>query len=974
MKILLRGHSETWTRFFLRIILPTLLAIILSVGAVYMVIIPSFTSSFIDGKKEMIRQLTNSAWSIMDLYHREEIAGRLSSEEAKARALSALESLRYGEQNRDYFWITDNTPTLLMHPYSKELVGVDLSEFEDVAGKKIFQEIKNTVSQQESGFIDYSWIKKYTEELNAPKLSYVKRFTPWQWIVGTGVFLDDVERKTARITQRLSRLSLIAVSMITLLLLYVGRQSYVIERQRKRAEIDLTISRKKYKRLVETATDPILMFFNGRCIYSNKPVWSLLQYSQFELERIAAHDLFASDIPPQEKEEATLSPQNYYYREGKHEVTLRSKDGNHIPAHLFVSKMDLDGKEAVVMNIRDISGAKRAERELGESQEKYKLLTGRLDIGVFRLKAEKRLKLIEANPATLKLFDIEDDISEIYLEDILKRNKVFSNIYDIVLREGYVKKKALNLKNERRSISISLSLVVARDSEGHPLYCDGIIEDVSEQSKKEQERENLIVELQTSLLFLNQPLYHVPGEFVACDFDVSIAEAAEFMVTSDSNSLLVRDQAGEINGIVTDMALREKVVADRLSYDTPVWEVMSSPLIFIDDSALIFEASMLMEERGVKHLVVKDSKGEITSVISNEDLLNVHRYSSTFLINEIGDARSVEEVIGCQKRLPRIIKALVDSGAHARNITRIITTVSDAILVRLIDFAIEEMGEPPTRFAFISLGSEGREEQTLATDQDNAIIFEDVAEQESESVFAYYLAFSEKVCTWLDQAGYDFCKGNVMAMNPKWCQPVSKWKENFSYWITEARPKDLMEVSIFFDFRCMYGDKSFTEELREHITTRVANRDAFFYQLAQNALLFRLPVDFFGNISVESGGEHPNTFNIKHAIALVVGYARIYAINFGLDDTNTLHRLDLLWDRDFVGRIEHEEICEAYNYLMQIRFKHQITMMDQGLAPDNHISLEELNYMEKSVLKKIFSQVGTLQKRLNAIGKVEIFF
>jgi CBS domain-containing protein len=213
-----------------------------------------------------------------------------------------------------------------------------------------------------------------------------------------------------------------------------------------------------------------------------------------------------------------------------------------------------------------------------------------------------------------------------------------------------------------------------------------------------------------------------------------------------------------------------------------------------------------------------------------------------------------------------------------------------------------------------------------------------------------------------------------MAMNPEWCQPISKWKEYFNSWITEAKPQDLMEVSIFFDFRCLYGDVRFTRELREDIAMKVANRDAFFYQLAQNALLFRLPLDFFGNIAVESSGDNPDTFNIKNVIALVVGYARIYAINFALDDTNTLQRLDLLRDKDFIGKDTHEEISEAYNYLMQVRFKHQVTMMNKGLKPDNHIRLEELNYMEKSVLKKIFSQVGNLQKQLSAIGKVEIFF
>ena len=137
----LRRGSKTWFRFFLSIIFPTLLAIALSVGAIYMVIVPAFQRSFLDGKKEMIRQLTNVAWSILELYQGEEDAGRLSQQEAQARALMALEFLRYGEKNRDYFWVTDDSPTMVMHPYSKELIGVDLSGYKDVQGKRIFQEI-----------------------------------------------------------------------------------------------------------------------------------------------------------------------------------------------------------------------------------------------------------------------------------------------------------------------------------------------------------------------------------------------------------------------------------------------------------------------------------------------------------------------------------------------------------------------------------------------------------------------------------------------------------------------------------------------------------------------------------------------------------------------------------------------------------------------------------------------------------------
>lgn len=966
---------KNWGRFFISIVLPTLTAILFTVLAIYLIIIPAFEKSFVDGKKVMLQELTKAAWNIMEFYYNEEQSGRLKRQQAQNKALSLMATLRYGEHNRDYFWVTDSTPMLIMHPYSQELIGQDLSSFTDTNGKKLFLEIKDIAARQSSGFVDYSWNKKYTEEMTVPKLSFVKHFQPWDWVVGTGVFLDDVEQRTAEISGRLSRMGMAAVAVLAFILLYVGRQSLLFERQRSRVQEELAKSRIKYKRLVEAATEPILMFFGGRCIYSNTPVQKLIGLSGEELENIEISKILAGIQEGAEQEGAELSlEEDGQVQEGVHHAFLLGPEAEKIEVALTVSKMRLDGREAAIVSIRDTSDTRQIEKELVESKEKYRQLTASLNIGVFRAQADSRMQVLEANHAFYSLLELEDDSGDLSLQEIFSRYGVPLNLYELVVDTGFVKNKVVDLQRRSGSASVSFSLVLTRNADGEVLSCDGILEDVSEEIRHDSHREKLIVELQTSLLFLNQPLRHVEGELLICESTLPVYRAAEHMRDNGCSSLLVENANKEIVGIATDMALRERVVAGRMDYTAPVAEIMSAPLIFIKDSALIFEAVMLMEEKGVKHLIVKDDSGQVVKVVSNEDLLNVHRYSSTFLVDEIRRAASIEEVAAGTERLPRIIKSLVDSGAHARNITRITSMISEAVLLRCIEFAIDDLGEPPASFAFISLGSEGRSEQTLATDQDNALIYEDVAENRQEEVRSYFLLFSEKVCTWLDQAGYVFCKGEVMAMNPLWCQPIAVWKDYFSRWITEAKPKDLLEVSIFFDFRCMYGEKLLVSSLRQHISRQVANRDAFFYQLAQNALLFRLPVDFFGNISVETGGEHPHTFNIKHVIALIVGYARLYAINFALEEANTLERLDRLKTRSFIGKELHDDITEAYNYLMQIRFRHQVAMLDKGEDPDNFISPDELNYMEKSALKKIFSQVGHLQNKLSAIGKVEIFF
>ncbi|MFN2353458.1 MAG: cache domain-containing protein, partial [Desulfopila sp.] len=668
----MRKFIQQWSRFFLSIVLPTIVAILLTIVAVYSIIIPAFEKSFVDGKKEMMRHLTATVLSVVEYYHAENKNGHLSREEAQRRALAVVEEIRYGVDNRDYFWINDTTPRLIMHPYSKELVGRDLSNFEDAQGKKIFLEIKKTVEKQDSGFIDYSWNKKYSRKMTVPKLSFVQRFAPWDWVIGTGVFLDDVERKTAAISKRLSRLGFAAVAILALLLMYVGRQSYLSEKQRNIVQRELAVSRAKYKRLVEMATEPILMVFEGKCIYSNTSVQSLTGLSPKELDGKAVAEIFSAA----DGEAGLRFMEHGKVLEGRYEAALKSVHGDTLKVALSITRMDLDGHEAAVINIRDDSGMRQIEQELDESRQKYRRLTSSLDIAVFRAEANSELTLLETNQAFRDLLRLGEEETVTGLRQILRRYKDTSNLYEEVRQNGYLKNRILTLRINDQLVNMSISLALTPNIQGEYGYCDGIIEDVSEEIRKERDREQLIVQLQTSLLFLNQPVADVRGEYVCCDGAEPVFQAAAMMRHKGCSSLLVRNQDGNIVGIVTDKALREKVVADKMDFYTPIAEVMSVPLIYIEETALIFEAVMLMEEKNIKHLVVKSEHGEATKVVSNEDLLDVHRYSSTYLVNEIEEAENLEEIIKSHERLPRIIKALVDSGAHARNITRITSRVS----------------------------------------------------------------------------------------------------------------------------------------------------------------------------------------------------------------------------------------------------------------------------------------------------------
>jgi len=467
--------------------------------------------------------------------------------------------------------------------------------------------------------------------------------------------------------------------------------------------------------------------------------------------------------------------------------------------------------------------------------------------------------------------------------------------------------------------------------------------------------------------FFNQPVASIVNrELVYCDYEMPIQAAAAVMSQHNSSSIFIREADGEFVGLVTDNDLRNKVTATGYDILKPVADIMTSPLVSVPSDALIFESMMEMMQKNIKHLAIRDSKKKVVGVITNRDLLKAQGQSPFFIVREIAQARFVNQIVQVHRQVPQLIQALINTGAKAQNVTRFLTTVSDAILQKLIDFAIGEMGPPPARFVFMILGSEGRKEQTLKTDQDNAIIIEDLPDKAAREARGYFLSFSEKVCGWLDEVGYDFCKGGVMAKNRQWCQPLNVWKNYFKQWIHTAEPEALLQASIFFDFRGAYGETAFIDELRDYLFESLGGWQGFFRHLAENALFFTPPIGFFRNFLVESKGEHRDSFDIKAAMQPVVDFARIYALNSRIAETNTLGRLRELLDQKKLSAQLYQELDTVYSYLMQQRFVRQIkASFEENGKPDNYINPKKLSRIEQTTLKEIFKRIEKFQAKLS---------
>jgi PAS domain S-box-containing protein len=944
----------------LRIIIPTAIAILLFIISIFYIIIPTSRQHILDRKREMIRELTNSAWNILDSYHQKELQNELSRLEAQDKAISIIETLRYGSENKDYFWITDMQPRMIVHPYRQDLNGKDLNDFTDSHGKRLFVECVKVVNDSGAGFTDYWWQWKDDSSRIVPKLSFVRGFESWDWIVGTGIYVEDAHEEISRITRKMIYLSIIIIFIISLILLYIARQSLKSETKKQRAERKLAESREKYKTLVEASTEGTLMILDNRIIFANQTLLNMLGYSEDELFNMKLDDLI---LPENEDDvidyEALISHQNSTQLESQ----LLGKNSKRLDSLISLSKIEIYGKNGYILIAKDLSLQKKIQAELGESRQKFETLTDNINIGVFRLEVAKHFRFIETNPACQSILGMgdDDDISQLSLSDFL----TFKNDADIfiekLLKQGAVKGRVLKLKRlDGNQSVVSISAILIKGDDNHDKYIDGVIEDISELKKTEQAREEIISELQTSLIYLNQPVKNFARECPHIPVNMTVKDAAREMKNASSKVALVQDDSGNTAGIVTAYDLWEHVLVREKNQDSLVSEIMSAPIITISENALMFESLLLMKERGVRHLPLSDNNGKISGIITNNEIIEIQQYSASILVQEINTAKSVDELIDCSRNLLQLVKYFVESGISAPNITRIIGAVNDAVANKFIQFAIQRLGPPPIKFAFLVLGSQGREEQTLITDQDNAIVYEN-SDLDAKD---YFLKLGEMVNAWLNDAGYRYCEGDIMAKNPRWCVDIDQWKEHFSFWINEAAPQDLLNVSIFFDFRLLFGERSLVEELKQHIAEISADKSGFYNHLTKNSLLNKPPINFIGNIVVKSSGERHDTFDIKHAIIPIIDFARIYSIRHNINATNTSRRLKKLCDQNVIKRATHDEIIECYNYLMKIRLRNQIEDMKENKEINNDINPKRLTQVEQYMLKKIFSLINGFQKKL----------
>ncbi|MGI4749935.1 MAG: DUF294 nucleotidyltransferase-like domain-containing protein [Janthinobacterium lividum] len=450
-------------------------------------------------------------------------------------------------------------------------------------------------------------------------------------------------------------------------------------------------------------------------------------------------------------------------------------------------------------------------------------------------------------------------------------------------------------------------------------------------------------------------------EIISCSYDTPIYQAAAKMAQAKVSCLFVKDDQGKINGYVTDITIRDNVVSKQINAAGPISSVMDNPVISISIQAYVYEALLMMFRTKTRYLLTEEN-GEYIGFLSRNKLLSEQAQSPLVFIQSVKSASSALELKQKWQRVPMFVIQLLDRGVNAEIVNQVITTITDTIALKVIESVITELGPPPAKFVFMTLGSEGRKEQSLKTDQDNAIVYEDKANEQRELVRDYFLTFADIVSERLNTIGFVFCTGGFMAKNPKWTHSLSHWKRNYTEWMEESVPETIINFSTFFDCRFIYGDVSIMNDLKSFLDEALKKpMEKVFFHMANNALQYEPPLTFFRNIRTITKDKQ-EVFDIKKAMTPIVDLVRIYALKNRIFEVNTGERLKALQNVGVFTETEVQELSQSYYFLMSMRLKNQANQIIHDKSdPDNYIHIDKLTTIEEATLKEIFKIIKNFQ-------------
>lgn len=439
--------------------------------------------------------------------------------------------------------------------------------------------------------------------------------------------------------------------------------------------------------------------------------------------------------------------------------------------------------------------------------------------------------------------------------------------------------------------------------------------------------------------------------------DVPIREALMRMQDVAVGSIVIVDETRKPVAILTERDIIPRVVLAGQSIEAPIMTIATVGVATLPADATATDAALLMAERGFRHVVVVDGLGALAGVVSERDLFALQRHTLTGVSGEIGRATSVSQLAVCASDARQLARNLIAQGVEALTMTRFVSRLNDQITRRLLDLVADKHGLRASDGCWLALGSEGRHEQTISTDQDNALVLGPHCNKERA------LAAAHEVNEALAQCGFPLCKGNIMAGNPAFALGVDEWRAQFTTWIERGDPQSLLQANIFFDMRPLWGDSTLAAAVQRDVLARAAANERFLKQLAHNALAVEPPLNWLGNLSATADVNGERVIDLKRfGVRPFVDAARVLALAHAVPATNTVERLRTLAEQGKLNAREVTEWNDAFSFVQGLRMRAQ--ERNRLLDAPNAIVINQLSPMDARILKECFRQARKLQQRL----------
>lgn len=459
---------------------------------------------------------------------------------------------------------------------------------------------------------------------------------------------------------------------------------------------------------------------------------------------------------------------------------------------------------------------------------------------------------------------------------------------------------------------------------------------------------------------------HCHRGLITCHIEDKIVDATIVMRDQSISSIIACDDGGEPVGIMTDRDLRIKVVAGRVDPETSVVrEVMTTPVISVNEDDTLFEVLYQMSRHRIHRLGVVDQQNRLIGIINESDIIRLQNRSPQKLLRSIDEAASVDDLKIIHDHMDELIIFLRGNGVSTRDLVRLISLLNDQLALRLIEILqADGFTDLPEKCSYLVLGSEGRREQTLKTDQDNAIIYaDDLSSKEVERL----ADFSQALIDALIEIGVPECPGGIMAKNKFWRRDLSSWQDAIDGWVAVPSGENILNFSMFSDMRTLWGDPSLEQELRRHVVHCASENGIFLAYMAANVCRFPPPLGMFGRIKPEKSGPNVGKIDLKKGgIFPITEGIKTLALEIGVLGGSTNDKLQVLLERDVLDSKQVGDLEAAFNLLTFFRLRSQIAAVSSGRDPDNFLAHSSLNRVERGRLKVALEVVQSFQGSLNS--------